>query len=238
MAKTVVGLFNDSIDVGQVIHELNTIGFSNKDISVISNEPNDYTEHSDRNRAVSDTEADTGAGIGAATGALAGGAAGILASLGLLAIPGIGPLLAAGPIVAALTGAGVGAAAGGLLGGLIGLGIPEDDAKKYEEAVNRGGTLVSVSADDSQAERVAEIMSSHNAADIDKLSTSWRNDTSTAGTAPSYSGRGRDVPARGQVDDNVTADDLAVSEDAGSVQQPTDLSRPRRSNTARIYNPL
>lgn len=233
MAKTVVGLFYDSIDVGQVIHELNSIGFSNQDISVIANDRND---DSDRDRVVSDTEADTGAGIGAATGALAGGAAGILASLGLLAVPGIGPILAAGPIVAALTGAGIGAATGGLLGGLIGLGIPESDAKKYAEAVNQGGTLVSVSSDDSQAERVAEIMSSHNAADIDKLTTSWRNETNSAGSAPSYSGRGRDVPPYGQVDDNVTSSEEPG--DVRSVQEPTDLSRPRRNVNARIYNPL
>lgn len=233
MAKTVVGLFHDSIDVGQVIHELNTLGFDNKHISVVANDPNDDSD-TDRDRVVSDTEADTGAGIGAATGALAGGAAGILAALGLLAVPGIGPLLAAGPIVAAFAGAGVGAAAGGLLGGLIGLGIPEHEARKYEEAVRRGGTLVSVSTDDSQAERVAEIMSSHNAADIDKLSTSWRQESESAGTATSYSGRGRDVPDRGQVDDNVTPEELG---DTRSVQEPTDLSR-RRTNTARIYNPL
>src|SRR4051794_3178077 len=137
--KTIVALFDDTNDAHKAIDDLSTLGVANNDISVIAPK-----RDSDAGRNVRDgeTKAAEGAGIGASTGAVAGGAAGLLASLGLLAIPGIGPLLAWGPIVATLTGAGIGAATGGLVGGLVGMGIPEEDAEVYEEGVRRGGTLV------------------------------------------------------------------------------------------------
>src|SRR5436309_3483234 len=107
-------------------------------------------------------ETEASAGAGAATGALAGGAlgglAGWLVGLGAIAIPGIGPLLAAGPLAAALTGAAVGAAGGGLLGALTGLGVPEDEARWYEAEVGRGGTLVTVRAN-GRFEEARRIMS-------------------------------------------------------------------------------
>src|SRR4051812_27065137 len=138
--KTVIGLFDLSADAYAAQNDLLGSGLDRDRISVVTSESNkDYNrttgEKSDK------TEAAEGAGIGATAGALAGGAAGLLASLGLLAIPGIGPLLAAGPIVATLTGAGIGAATGGVVGGLVGMGIPGEDAGGYEEGVRRGGAL-------------------------------------------------------------------------------------------------
>src|SRR6201987_3357639 len=99
------------------------------------------------------TKAPEGAAAGAGSGAVVGGAIGLLAGIGALAIPGVGPLIAAGPIVSALAGAGAGAAAGGLVGALVGMGIPEYEAKRYEGAVKGGGTLLSVHC--STSERVS-----------------------------------------------------------------------------------
>ena len=129
----------------------------------------------DRNRGV-DGRADDGsnAAAGAVTGGVVGGAAGLAASLMGLAIPGIGPIIAAGPIVSLLTGAGVGAVAGGLIGGLTDMGVSRPDAEYYAEAVRRGGALVTVRADDARAERAAEIMRSHGAIDIERRAEQWR----------------------------------------------------------------
>ncbi|HSC22173.1 MAG TPA: hypothetical protein VLG08_00530 [Casimicrobiaceae bacterium] len=114
------------------------------------------------------------AAAGAVTGGVVGGAAGLAASLMGLAIPGIGPIIAAGPIVSLLTGAGVGAVAGGLIGGLTDMGVARGDAEYYAEAVRRGGALVTVRADDARAERAAEIMRNHGAVDIERRAEKWR----------------------------------------------------------------
>jgi hypothetical protein len=116
----------------------------------------------------------SGAATGAVTGGVVGGAAGLAASLMGLAIPGIGPIIAAGPIVATLTGAGVGAVAGGLIGGLTDMGVSKPDAEYYAESVRRGGALVTVRADDSRAERAAEVMREHGAIDIERRAERWR----------------------------------------------------------------
>ena len=106
------------------------------------------------------TKAPEGASTGAGTGAVVGGVLGWLVGLGSLAIPGVGPFIAAGPIMAALAGAGVGGAVGGLAGALVGMGIPEYEAKRYEGRVEKGGYLISVHCDDSQwttkAKRILE----------------------------------------------------------------------------------
>ena len=114
------------------------------------------------------------AAAGAVTGGVVGGAAGLAASLMGLAIPGIGPIIAAGPIVSLLTGAGVGAVAGGLIGGLTDMGVSKPDAEYYAEAVRRGGALVTVRADDVRAERAADIMRAHGAIDIERRAEQWR----------------------------------------------------------------
>ena len=128
-----------------------------------------------RDRGV-DSRVDDGsnAAAGAVTGGVVGGAAGLAASLMGLAIPGVGPIIAAGPIVSLLTGAGVGAVAGGLIGGLTDMGVSRPDAEYYAEAVRRGGALVTVRADDARAERAAEIMRSHGAIDIERRAEKWR----------------------------------------------------------------
>ena len=117
---------------------------------------------------------DSKTAAGAVTGGVVLGAAGLAASLMGLAIPGIGPIIAAGPIVSLLTGAGVGAVAGGLIGGLTDLGVSHPDAENYAEAVRRGGALVTVRTDDARSARAAEIMRGHGAIDIERRASQWR----------------------------------------------------------------
>jgi hypothetical protein len=113
------------------------------------------------------TKAPEGAAAGASSGAVLGGALGLLAGIGAIAIPGVGPFIAAGPIMAALAGVGVGSAVGGVTGALIGLGIPEYEAKRYEGRIQKGGILLSVHCDTSdEIKRAKEIMKNTGAEDI------------------------------------------------------------------------
>ncbi|WP_397361828.1 general stress protein [Paenibacillus sp.] len=140
MTKKIVGIFDTEQEATRAIEGLHNQGFSNDEISVITRDRDELRHISDN----TGTMAPEGVATGAATGGVLGGVTGLLAGIGALAIPGIGPILAAGPIVATLTGAAVGAGAGGLVGGLIGLGIPEDEAKEYEGYVESGKILVLV----------------------------------------------------------------------------------------------
>jgi hypothetical protein len=155
---TAVGLFRFSDEAQRPIEALKDARFHSNDIGV--------TMRDVQAAEALAGETETSAGAGAATGALAGGAlgglAGWLVGVGALAIPGIGPIVAAGPLAAALTGAAVGAAGGGLLGALTGMGIPEDEARWYEEEVGRGGTLVTVRAD-GRYEEARRILSEYGA---------------------------------------------------------------------------
>ena len=119
------------------------------------------------------TKAPEGATAGASAGAVLGGTLGLLAGIGALAIPGLGPLIAAGPIMAALAGLGVGGAVGGFTGALVGMGIPEYEAKRYEGRIKEGGILLSVHCDTSEEiKRAKEVMKSSGAEDISSTSES------------------------------------------------------------------
>jgi len=119
------------------------------------------------------TKAPEGATTGGVTGGVAGGVIGLLAGIGALAIPGLGPFIAAGPIMAALSGASIGAATGGLVGGLVGMGIPEIEAKRYEQKLRDGNFLVAVDIDDDDDEdRAKEIFKAAGAEDISTTSMS------------------------------------------------------------------
>jgi hypothetical protein len=141
----VFGIYSTRAGVENAVDELKTEDFRNTDISVLF----PYNEGSKDFAHQKDTKAPEGAAAGAGTGAIVGGTLGWLAGIGALTIPGIGPFIAAGPIMAALAGVGVGGAVGGLTGGLIGLGIPEYEAKRYEGRIKSGGILLSVHCDDS-----------------------------------------------------------------------------------------
>ena len=180
MAKTVVGLFDTFTEAQNVVQQLVNAGFDRNEISVLAN---DARGEFGMSRAVGDSSSTAeGAGAGAVGGGVLGGVLGLLVGVGALAIPGIGPVLAAGPLAAALgtagastlVGAGIGAAAGGVIGALIGAGIPEDDANFYAEGVRRGGTLLLVKASDDMAQRAYDLMRSNGAVDIDQRSGDWR----------------------------------------------------------------
>ena len=139
------GIYPNRASVERAVDALRTANFRNTDISVLFPD-NEGTKDFAHEKS---TKAPEGAATGAGTGAVLGGGLGWLAGIGALAIPGLGPFIAAGPIMAALAGAGVGGAVGGLAGALVGLGIPEYEAKRYEGRVKNGGILLSVHCDDS-----------------------------------------------------------------------------------------
>ncbi|GGD95833.1 hypothetical protein GCM10010911_63090 [Paenibacillus nasutitermitis] len=143
MEKKIVGVFSTHEEAVKAIDDLKSQGYSSDDISIVAKNHDVVDGVSEE----TDTKAAAGLATGAATGGVVGGVTGLLAGLFLIPIPGIGPILAAGPIAATLTGLAVGAGAGGIVGGLVGLGIPEDEAKEYDGYVNSGKILVMVDSD-------------------------------------------------------------------------------------------
>lgn len=177
MAKQVVGLFSSMADARSAVSDLQNSGFTSDSISLVARNTDDTNTTTDGDGG---TRASEDAAFGAVSGTLVGGAAGVLAGLGLLAIPGIGPVLAAGSLATALglgaAGAGIGAASGGLIGALVGAGIPDEDANIYAEGVRRGGALLTVQTDsDDLAQTAADIMDRHNVQDIDNLGSDYRS---------------------------------------------------------------
>ncbi|WP_428304356.1 general stress protein [Lacipirellula sp.] len=163
MAKAVFCTVKTSDQATRVVDQLKVAGFTSDDISVLMPDKSGTKEFAVDNK----TKAPEGAATGAGTGAVLGGGLGWLAGIGALAIPGLGPLIAAGPIMAALTGAAVGGTIGGLTGALIGMGIPEYEAKRYEGKVKGGNALISVHSEDStETERAKKIFEAAGAEDI------------------------------------------------------------------------
>jgi len=160
---SVYGIFTTRAAAENAVDRFRMAGFRAADISLLLPE-----NLSNKDMKVEgNTKAPEGAAAGGATGALAGGVLGWLAGIGALAIPGVGPLIAAGPIVAAIAGAGAGATLGGISGGLIGLGMPEYEAKRYEGRVKEGGILMSVHCDNSEwTSHAKEVMKATGAEDI------------------------------------------------------------------------
>jgi hypothetical protein len=142
----VYGIYQNRSIVENAVKVLKDEGFRNTDISVLFPESGGTKEFA----IEKETKAPEGAATGAGTGAVIGGALGWLAGIGLLAIPGLGPFIAAGPIMAAFAGAGAGGLAGGITGALIGMGIPEYEANRYEGQIKAGGILLSIHADDKE----------------------------------------------------------------------------------------
>lgn len=174
MSKTVIGLMDNISEAQEVVKDLVASGISRNDIGFMANQKHAVPESAHLNEGEG-SRAASGALTGAGTGAALGGIAGLALAFAPLAIPGIGPILAAGPIAAALTGAGIGAVAGGLIGGLTNLGVPEEEAHYYAEGVRRGGILVTVAAEsDSEAETAVSVMRRHGAVDIDQRATEWK----------------------------------------------------------------
>src|ERR1700735_4096276 len=160
---SVFGIYNSRESVERAVDTFLKSGFATSDVSVLLPEnlgSKPIATHKD-------TKAPEGATAGGGAGAVIGGTLGLLAGIGALAIPGVGPFIAAGPIMAALAGIGVGGAVGGFAGALIGLGIPEYEAKRYEGRIQKGGILLSVHCDTSdEIKRAKEVMKSTGADDI------------------------------------------------------------------------
>jgi hypothetical protein len=162
-AKAVFCIVNSEEQATRIVQDLQQAGFSSNDVSALFPDKRGSRDFAHEQG----TKAPEGATAGVGAGALLGGALGWLAGIGALAIPGVGPLIAAGPILATLSGAAVGAATGGIAGALIGYGMPELEAKRYEGKVHGGNILLSVHADDGkQVDRVKEIFERHRAEDI------------------------------------------------------------------------
>jgi hypothetical protein len=163
MSKSAFCIATNEAQANRIVERLQVNGFSSSDISVLLPDSSGKGEFGH----VKSTKASEGIATGATTGGIAGGAIGLLAGIGALAIPGLGPFIAAGPIMAALSGAAVGAATGGVVGGLIGLGIPEIEAKRYEDKLRKGNFLISAHAETSeQITRAKEVFEAEKADDI------------------------------------------------------------------------
>ena len=163
MERAVICLVKDLSDAERVVQELRLAGFTDDTISVLFPDQKLTRDFAHEQN----TKAPEGAATGAGAGGVVGGALGWLVGVGSLAIPGLGPFIAAGPILAALSGAAVGAAVGGVTGALIGMGIPEYEAKQYEGKLKSGNILISVHVTDAQERDIArEIFEKSGAGDV------------------------------------------------------------------------
>ena len=176
----VFGIYPTAVQAERAVDTLIAAGINSSDVSVLLPDARSTREFAHQK----DTKAPEGTTIGATTGGVIGGTIGVLAGVGALAIPGIGPFIAAGPIMAGLAGLGVGGAVGGLVGALVGMGIPEYEAKRYEGRVKGGGTLLSVHCDTSeQISKVKDMLRGTGAEDIASTGESSSPRVSTTAAA-------------------------------------------------------
>lgn len=167
--KAVFGIYKTDVLAERAVDTLIAAGFVSGDISVLLADTRSTKDFAHEKA----TKAPEGTAVGVTTGGVIGGALGVLAGIGALAIPGIGPFIAAGPIMAGLAGLGVGGVVGGLVGALVGMGIPEYEAKRYEGLVKDGGTLLSVHCDTSeQISQAKDLLKGTGATDIASTSES------------------------------------------------------------------
>jgi hypothetical protein len=188
MTTTVVALYDDLATAQQVAHELINAGFSRENLSLAAGDA-----RGDYRRYIADEELPPGdaPGVpeasGAGVGAVVGGLGGLLVGLGTLLIPGVGPIIAAGPLLTSLAslgvGAGVGAIAGGLAGALADMGVPEEEANYYTEGIRRGGTLLTIQVANESIDQARDIMEHHNPIDIDERVNQWQQEGWSLGDA-------------------------------------------------------
>ncbi len=180
MTVTVTRLYSDYAAASRAVNALEAAGVPARDISLVASNADNWYSHAGTTRAdkaatspqadSSMSSVETGAGVGTAVG----GAAGLLTGLGLLAIPGVGPAVAAGWLVATAVGAVAGAATGGLIGGLTGAGVSEDDAHVYAEGVRRGGSLVTARVPDADKSRLESILDHQGSIDVRARGQAYR----------------------------------------------------------------
>jgi hypothetical protein len=163
--QTRTWLFDTHSTALAAVRDLEAAGFTQEEVSILG----------ERGDSVVTTETtESNAGVGASIGGVVGGGAGLLAGLGVMAIPGIGPLVAAGWLAAALAGAGAGAATGGVIGSLTRSGVDEREAHVYAEGVSRGGTIVTVRSDDVRMNRAADILMAHGPVNVSSREADYR----------------------------------------------------------------
>jgi len=163
MKKSVIGIVETQIQAERIVDQLQQGGVPTGDVSVLFPDKRGTKDFAHEHN----TKAPEGAIAGVGAGGVLGGTLGLLAGIGALAIPGVGPLIAAGPLMATLSGAAAGAAVGGIAGGLIGMGVPEYEAKSYEGKIRNGNILIAVHTDNNDAEkRAKQIFEANNAHDI------------------------------------------------------------------------
>lgn len=225
--QTLSALYDRYDDAAAAVTKLEAAGVPHSDISLVGNK----TETTTTGTSDPVDHAANGAGTGATLGTILGGGAGLLAGLGLMAIPGVGPVVAAGWLVATLTGAGLGAAAGGLTGSLTSAGVSETDAHAYAEGVRRGGSLLTAKVDEAHAAVTMRILEEHGAVDLDARTQGWESEgwsSKTAGASQSDTSTliGSDAAAGSIVRENDAVDAPVASPD-------TRTSGARR---VRVYN--
>jgi len=182
--RTRTWLFDNYTQAAGAVRDLEAAGFTDGDVSIMGKDS--------ASTATDTAEDESGAPVGASIGTIVGGGAGLLAGIGALAIPGVGPIVAAGWLVTMLAGAGAGAAAGGLIGSLTSSGVDEKEAHVYAEGVSRGGSIVTVRADDARMARVEDILARHATVNVVDREAKYR--------ASGWRGYRSDTPARA-VDD-------------------------------------
>jgi hypothetical protein len=182
--RTVTAMFDRYHDAAEAVGRLEAAGIPHADISIVSNDATKRDSYTTTGATKDHDATGTGTGTGASLGTVLGGGAGLLAGLGMLAIPGLGPVVAAGWLASTLVGAGAGAATGGLIGALTGAGIDETHAHSYAEGINRGGTLVTVRTDETRVATVTDILDDEGTVDLDQRESSWRQE----GWSGRYSG--------------------------------------------------
>jgi len=180
--KTIVALYDRSDDADRAVEDLTRAGVPRDDISIVGANTGEAHRGQSTN---TDVDADRSTGSGTVVGATLGGVGGAMVAMAALTIPGVGPVLAVGPIAAGLLGAGAGAVAGGLIGSLTGLGVPEADAHAYTQGVERGGTLLFINTTHTDADRVSAVLAQHPPADV-------RTRGDTDGGKDAVAGRGAD----------------------------------------------
>lgn len=188
MSKTITRLFDNYADASAAVRELEAIGISHDDLSIVANNADKH--HGDHDAGINE-DGDVTRGV--STGAVLGGAGGLLAGLGLLAIPGLGPIVAAGWLAATAAGAGIGAAGGAVTGGIVGAlknaGHSDDDAHVYAEGVRRGGTLLSAKVPDDRVQEVEAVLDRARVVDIQERGRVYRESgwSTFDENAPAYS---------------------------------------------------
>ena len=170
--ETIAAVYDNMADARSAIDSLVQAGFDRDDISLVASD----VEGNYAVRSADDDYAEGDAASGAVTGGVLGGLTGAAVGLAALAIPGLGPIIAAGPLAAALAGAGIGAASGSLLGALVGFGLSEETAGYYAEALRRGSVLVTVRADEARADEVRDVLEFAGAVDLDSRAETWRDE--------------------------------------------------------------